>query len=210
MTDGLTPRQQAIYQFIRQHSERHGYPPSIREIGRAFDIRSTNGVTDHLKALERKGKIRRGEFKSRALVTEDAAHAVALSGRLVEVPLLGSVPAGSLAEAIQESDDRVVVDSFFVAPDQEVFALRVRGDSMIGDGIYDGDFLFVKKQIQVDDGAIAVVLVEREATVKRLYREGDHIRLQPSNPAMAPILVPRALFDDTHVLGVVVGVFRRM
>jgi len=206
----LTARQQAIYEFIRRHSERHGYPPSIREIGRAFDIRSTNGVTDHLKALERKGKITRGEFKSRALATQDGAEAVALSGRMVPVPLLGAVPAGNLAEAIEESDDRVYMDSFFVAPGQEVFALRVRGHSMIGDGIYDGDFLFVKKQLDVPDGAIAVVLVDREATVKRLYREGDHIRLQPSNPAMPPILVPRAMFDDTHVLGVVVGVFRRM
>ena len=210
MTDGLTPRQEAIYQFIRQHSERHGYPPSIREIGRAFDIRSTNGVTDHLKALERKGKIRRGEFKSRALVTEDAAQAVALTGRMVAVPVLGAVPAGSLAEAIEEADDRVYMDSFFVAPDREVFALRVKGQSMIGDGIYDGDFLFVQQQIDVPDGAIAVVLVEREATVKRLYRAADHIRLQPSNPDMAPILVPREQFDDTRVLGVVVGVFRRM
>jgi repressor LexA len=81
---------------------------------------------------------------------------------------------------------------------------------MIGDGIYDGDFLFVKKQLDVPDGAIVVAMVENEATVKRLYRDVDHIRLQPSNPAMAPILVPRALFDDTRVLGVVVGVFRRM
>jgi repressor LexA len=210
MTDGLTARQQAIYEFIRRHAEVNGYPPSIREIGRAFAIRSTNGVNDHLKALERKGKIRRGEFKSRALATQDAADPVALSGRMVAVPLLGSVPAGRLAEAIQESDDHVYMDSFFVSPDHEVFSLRVRGESMIGDGIYDGDFLFVKKQLDVPEGSIVVVLVEREATVKRFYREGDHIRLQPSNPAMAPILVPSVLFDDTHLLGVVVGVFRRM
>jgi len=210
MTDGLTARQQAIYEFIRRHAEQNGYPPSIREIGRAFDIRSTNGVTDHLKALERKGKIRRGEFKSRALVAQEAVDNVSLTGRLVQVPVLGSVPAGRLSEAIQESDDHVYMDSYFVSPDREVFALRVRGESMIGDGIYDGDFLFVQKQLDVPDGAIVVALVEREATVKRFYREADHIRLQPSNPAMAPILVPRALFDDTHLLGVVVGVFRRM
>jgi len=116
MTEGLTGKQQAIIDFIRVYAERHGYPPSIREIGRQFAIRSTNAVNDHLKALERKGKLRRDEFKSRGLTLAEPLLPVALSGRLVEVPVLGLVPAGSPMAAVQEVEDSVYMDSFFVAP----------------------------------------------------------------------------------------------
>jgi repressor LexA len=213
MVSGLTKRQAEIYDFIRSYTEREGYPPSIRDIGRNFGIRSTNGVSDHLKALERKGKISRREFKSRALAVNprEGLEAIEdLSGRVVEIPVLGMVPAGTPMLAEENIEDRVYLDSFFVAPGQEVFALRVKGESMIGDGIHDGDYIFVRKQLEAPRGAIVVVMVDGEATVKRFYKEVDHIRLQPSNPVMDPILVPEELFVDTMILGAVVGVYRRM
>ncbi len=213
MVTGLTKRQREIYDFIRSYTAENGYPPSIREIGRNFAIRSTNGVNDHLKALERKGKISRGEFKSRALAVNkpDSLEFVDnLNGRLVEVPVLGAVPAGSPVLAEQAIEDRVYLDSFFVAPEQEVFALRVEGESMIEDGIYDGDYIFVRKQLEATRGAIVVVMVEKEATVKRFYKEPGHIRLQPANATMDPIIIPDDEFTQTMILGAVVGVFRKM
>lgn len=213
MVAGLTKRQREIYDFIRSYTASNGYPPSIREIGRNFAIRSTNGVNDHLKALERKGKISRGEFKSRALALHDSDGLESvgdLSGRVVEIPVIGAVPAGRPMLAEEFVEDRVIIDSFFVGRGQEVFALRVQGESMIGDGIFDGDYIFVRKQLEAERGAIVVVMVDGEATVKRFYKESDHIRLQPSNPAMDPIIVPCEQFIDTMILGAVVGVFRRM
>src|SRR6266851_286009 len=154
MTETLTERQEKILAFIKRSIQEQGYPPTIREIGEAFGIRSTNGVNDHLKALERKGYLLRGELK--------------------------------------------------------VFALKVSGDSMIGDGIMDGDYIFVRKQLQASTGEIVVALIEDEATVKRYYPEGDRIRFQPSNPRLKPIYVAREEFRETQIIGVVVGVYRRM
>ncbi|MFM2152450.1 MAG: hypothetical protein RL199_885 [Pseudomonadota bacterium] len=241
----LTERQTEILAFIRRHIEANGYPPTVREIGKAFAIRSTNGVADHLKSLARKGYLERGNLKSRALrpismeepdptfndgvdeapgarVTSLAAHRAKVEtrrpeveahpdmGRMVSVPVLGAVAAGAPILAEERAEDTVQVDSFLLGGHKKVFALRVKGDSMIGDGIFDGDYIFVKKQLTAHEGEIVVAMIENEATVKRIYREGDRIRLQPSNPRLQPIYVRREEFRETQVLGVVIGVYRKM
>jgi repressor LexA len=229
-TSQLTERQLEVLRFIATEIEDKGYPPTIREIGEALGIASTNGVNDHLKALERKGYLQRDPVKSRALIPTSAARealgdrggdgdkVVSLlarrelkgSGRLVEIPIIGRVAAGQPILAQEQVEDTVQVDSFFLGTSKKVYGLRVQGDSMIGDGILSGDYIFVKKQLQADDGEIVVALIDDEATVKRVYFEGDRVRFQPSNPRMAPIYVRRDDFRSTMILGVVVGVYRKI
>jgi repressor LexA len=136
--------------------------------------------------------------------------AVRTTGRLVEVPIIGRVAAGQPILANEQIEDTVQVDSFFLGTSKKVYGLRVQGDSMIGDGILSGDYIFVKKQLHADNGEIVVALIDEEATVKRIYVEGDRVRFQPSNPRMAPIYVRREDFRSTMVLGVVVGVYRKL
>jgi repressor LexA len=207
---GLTQRQQEILDFVSRSIREHGYPPTIREIGEAFGIRSPNGVNDHLKALQRKGYLAREDLKSRALCPKSFLEQVQLTGRAVEVPIVGRVAAGKPILAVENIEDRVLVDRFFLGTDNQVFALRVRGDSMIDDGIHDGDFLFVHKQARADKGAIVVALIDGDATVKRYHPEGDMVRFEPANRAMKPILVRKNDFRETMILGVVVGIFRRV
>ncbi|WP_164000824.1 transcriptional repressor LexA [Pyxidicoccus caerfyrddinensis] len=213
----LTDRQREILSFIVKETETRGFPPTIREIGEQMDIRSTNGVNDHLKALERKGYLNRGEQQSRSLVpTKRARLALGLGQKkeagMVEVPLLGKVAAGAPLLAQEHMEDSVKIDSFLLGGvnGREVFALRVKGQSMIDDGIHDGDYLFVKKTPSAQPGEIVVALIEDEATVKRYYPEGDRIRFQPANATMQPIYVSRADFRSTMILGQVVGVYRKL
>ena len=201
----LTERQQMVLDFISESIGDRGYPPTIREIGERLKIRSTNGVNDHLKALERKGYITRDDMKSRAVRPVGMEPA-----SMVSVPILGRIAAGAPLLAVEHVEDTVQVDSFFIGATQEVFALRVVGESMIEDGIHDGDYIFVKKQITASRGDIVVALIEDEATVKRYYPEGDRIRFQPANAAMEPIYVRREQFKATSILGIVVGVYRKM
>jgi repressor LexA len=229
MPSELTDRQREVLRFIATEIEEHGYPPTIREIGEALDIASTNGVNDHLKALEKKGYLERHPVKSRALVPTTAArealgfdrsvdNVVSLAsrregqgaGHLVEIPILGRVAAGQPILAREQVEDTVQVDSFFLGTSKRVYGLRVQGDSMIGDGILSGDYIFVKKQLHADDGDIVVALIDDEATVKRVYFEGDRVRFQPSNPRLAPIYVRRDDFRSTMILGVVAGVYRKL
>ena len=132
------------------------------------------------------------------------------SGHLVEIPIPGRVAAGQPILAQEQVEDTVQVDSFFLGTTKRVYGLRVQGDSMVGDGILSGDYIFVKKQLHADDGEIVVALIDDEATVKRVYFEGDRVRFQPSNPRMAPIYVRREDFRSTMILGVVVGVYRKL
>ena len=226
----LTDRQLEVLRFIAREIESRGYPPTIREIGEGLDIASTNGVNDHLKALEKKGYLQRDPVKSRALIptaagrealagpAEREGRVISLlgrreirgGGRMVEIPILGRVAAGQPILAQEQVEDTVQVDSFFLGTSKKVYGLRVQGDSMIGDGILSGDYIFVKKQLQADEGEIVVALIDDEATVKRIYFEGDRVRFQPSNPRMAPIYVRREDFRTTMILGVVVGVYRKM
>lgn len=220
----LTPRQQQVYEFIQDRIATWGYPPTIREIGEHLDIRSTNGVADHLKALKRKGYLTQEGMKSRTLKpragavegNEPAAPAanvlpaMAGSGETVSIPLLGRVAAGEPILAEEQAEGAVVVDRLLVGDDRKVFALRVVGESMIDDGIHNGDFLFVRKRQHADAGDIVVVMIEGEATVKRFYPEGERIRLQPANAAMQPIYVYARELKQTQILGVVVGVYRKL
>lgn len=213
----LTDRQREILAFILKETENRGFPPTIREIGEEMDIRSTNGVNDHLKALERKGYLNRGEQQSRSLVPTKRARLVLGVGQkkdpaMLEIPVLGKVAAGAPLLATEHVEDSVKIDSFFLGGHggKEIFALRVKGESMIEDGIFDGDYLFVKKVPSASPGEIVVVLIEDEATCKRYYPEGDRIRFQPANATMKPIYVTKAEFRSTMILGIVVGVYRKM
>jgi len=204
----LTARQQQVLAFIQDCIQTAGYPPTIREIGEHLQIRSTNGVNDHLKALERKGYLTRQESKSRALVP------VGGESDMVEVPVYGRIAAGPGILAVEEVEDKVRVDRFFLGPHKEVFALRVQGDSMINDGIHDGDFIFVRKQPKASRGDIVVAWIEgapgAEATVKRYFPEGDRVRFQPANDAYEPIYVSASEFRETQIVGIVVGVYRML
>ena len=214
--DELTDRQKEILDFIVSTSEERGYPPTIREIGEEMDIRSTNGVNDHLKALERKGYLTRAEQQSRSLVPTKRARLVLGMGvkkdsTFIDVPLLGKVAAGAPLLATENIEDSVRIDSFLLGGNgKEVFALRVKGESMIDDGIHDGDFLFVRKAPSAHPGDIVVALIEDEATVKRFYPESERIRFQPANKDMDPIYVNKSQFKQTMILGKVVGVYRKV
>ena len=212
---GLTKRQEQTLDFIRSSIEDRGYPPTLRVIGEHMGIRSTNGVNDHLRALERKGYLTREDMKSRALkLVEDQAPPPAnklnSDDDLIEVRVLGRVAAGLPLYAEENVIDTVRVDRMLVRGGREVFGLRVTGDSMIDAGILSGDYIFVKKQSTADRGDIVVALIGDEATVKYFYPERDYVRFQPANGSMAPILVRASDFKSTMLLGKVVGVYRRL
>lgn len=216
---GLTQRQQQTLEFIRKSIEERGYPPTLREIGEYMGIRSTNGVNDHLRALERKGYLRREDMKSRALkLVEESLPATSRSfpapsnddGELLEIPVLGRVAAGLPLYAEENVVDTVRIDRMLVRGGKEVFGLKVTGDSMIEAGILNGDYIFVRKQSSADRGDIVVALIGDEATVKYYYPERDYVRFQPANSQMAPILVRASDFKSTMLLGKVVGVYRRI
>jgi repressor LexA len=199
----LTRRQELVLAFISESIEQRGYPPTMREIGERMGIRSTNGVNDHLKALERKGYIHREDLKSRTL------RPTAATQRTVAVPLLGRVAAGRPIQAVENLEDTLVVDRSLVGG-EERFALRVQGESMIEEGILDGDVVFVRPRATAERGALVVAMVNDEVTVKRYYPEGDAVRLQPANAAMAPLrFVPGEDVTFT-LLGEVVGVYRKL
>jgi repressor LexA len=214
---GLTQRQQQTLEFIKKSIEDRGYPPTLREIGEYMGIRSTNGVNDHLRALERKGYLRREDMKSRALkLVEDSVPtarslpATGEEGDVLEIAVLGRVAAGLPLYAEENVVDTVRVDRMLVRGGKEVFGLRVTGDSMIEAGILNGDYIFVRKQSTADRGDIVVALIGDEATVKYYFPERDYVRFQPANSGMAPILVRATDFKSTMLLGKVVGVYRRL
>ncbi|MEE2829247.1 MAG: transcriptional repressor LexA [Myxococcota bacterium] len=223
---GLSERQRSILEYIHTRLTEDGVQPSYREIGNAMGIRSTNGVSDHIKALIRKGYLERlgGSGKSalaRSLTLTDQARGEfgsanaafeesGFDGEVIEIGVYGQVAAGALALAEEHREETLRVDTCMVPGGAKVFALRVYGESMIEDGILPGDYLFVQKQLTVPDGETAVVMVDGECTVKRFYREQDRIRLQPANSTMAPIYVEASEFRDVQIVGVVVGVYRRM
>jgi repressor LexA len=221
--DGLSRRQREILEYIHSRLEEDGVVPSYREIGDAMGIRSTNGVSDHIKALTRKGYLSRigGSGKgalARSMTLTDKAllefggmeETPFGDGEIVEIGVYGRVAAGALALSDEYREDTLRVDSCMVPGGSKVFALRVYGESMVGDGIMPGDFLFVQKKRVVADGEIAVVMVDGESTVKRFYREGDQIRLQPANDTMEPIYVAAHEFREVNIIGRVVGVYRRV
>jgi len=204
----LTKRQQEIFDFIKRYAAEHGYPPTVRDIGKAVGLASSSTVHAHLANLERLGMIRRDPSKPRALeLLDKAAGAVAGGVRNAlagggGLPLVGSVAAGQPILAEENIEEYVQVPDMAGGTDGE-YILRVRGDSMIDAGMLEGDFVVVRPQETAQDGEIVVAMVGEEATVKRFFREADHVRLQPENATMEPIRS-----KDVQVLGRVVGLFR--
>ncbi len=199
-------RQLDIMTFIKTTIKEKGYPPSVREIGEAVGLQSTSTVHGHLDRLERKGLIRRDPTKSRTieiLDEDDSAANFALS--VSQVPMIGKVTAGEPILATENIEDYFPLPAHIVG-DEDVFMLTVSGDSMFEVGIYDGDYIVVRKQSSALNGDIVVAMTEDdEATVKTFYKEKDHIRLQPENASLQPILL-----QHCTILGKVIGVFRQL
>jgi repressor LexA len=196
----LTPRQREIYDFIREKIEKRGYPPTVREIGEHFDIKSPNGVMCHLNALVKKGLIHRVDKSARAIQLAD--HRPPGSG--AELPLVGAVAAGAPISAVA-TDDRFNFGDVFCAPDH--YMLRVKGQSMIDDHIDDGDYVVIREQKTAENGERVVAMIDSEVTLKKFYRRDGEVVLQPSNGTMKPIKVGPD--SDAQVLGVLVGVVRK-
>lgn len=209
---GLTDRQQQVLQYIRDSITDRGYPPTLREIGAHMGIRSTNGVNDHLRALERKGYLTREDMKSRALRPKDlpTTSNAANENDMASIPMLGRIAAGQPILAEEHVEDHIRIDRNLVRGGKEVFALKVQGDSMIEAGILSGDTVFIRKQQTANRGEMVAALIGDEATVKFYFPEKDYVRFQPANGSMAPILVRATDFKPTMLLGSVVGVFRSM
>jgi repressor LexA len=198
----LTKRQQEIFDFIKRYSDRHGYPPTVRDIGKAIGLTSSSTVHAHLANLEKVGMLRRDPSKPRAIevLVDKAKQVVSPSG----LPVVGQVAAGQPVLAEENIEDYQPIPEIAGGDDGE-FVLRVRGDSMRDAGIFDGDHVIVQRQQGAQNGDIVVALVGEEATVKRFFKEADHVRLQPENAAMEPIRS-----RDAAVLGRVVGVCRKV
>ena len=201
----LTGRQKMVLDFIKRSIQDRGYPPTLREIGASMGIRSTNGVNDHLRALERKGYLKREDMKSRALRPTSTT-----SADVVEVQVLGRVAAGVPIFAEENVQETLHIDPALLGGHGETFVLRVRGYSMIEAGIFEGDYLFVRKQMVAERGQVVVVLLGDEATVKTYQPEKDYVRFMPANAAYAPIIVRREDMNPTQILGVVTGVYRKL
>ena len=201
----LTKRQQEIFDFIKRYSSRHGYPPTVRDIGKAVGLASSSTVHAHLANLEKVGLLRRDPSKPRAIeMLDKAVEGVKSVVRPNGLPLVGQVAAGQPVLAEENIEEYVEVPGLAGGADGE-YLLRVRGDSMKGAGILEGDYVAVRPQNTAKDGQIVVALVGEEATIKRFFKEADHVRLQPENPAMEPIRS-----REVRVLGRVVGVMRKV
>jgi len=198
----LTGKQREILEYITGQV-RQGCPPTLRQIGETFGIRSTNGVRCHLRALVRKGFIKRSFYTSRGIALVSSGIQNRLRKEVSEVPIVGRVAAGTPVLAVENIEDSLLLNTDLFRG-EGLFALQVRGDSMIEAGILEGDYVIVRPQDTTDNGTIIVALLGEEATVKTFYRESDgRIRLQPANARLQPILA-----DDVQVLGRVVGLVR--
>ncbi len=200
----LTKRQQEIFDFIKRYSAKYGYPPTVRDIGKAVGLASSSTVHAHLANLERIGMLRRDPTKPRAIELLDRAAAGVKTFVKPGLPLVGQVAAGQPVLAEENIEEYIQTPEFAGGADGE-YLLRVRGESMKEIGILEGDLVVVRPQETAEDGDIVVALVGEEATVKRFFQESDHIRLQPENSAMEPIRS-----RDVRVLGRVVGLMRNI
>ena len=208
-----TRKEKAILKFIEDQVKANGYPPSVREIGKAIGLSSTATVHGYLAKLEKQGFIKKEDKKGRTLKVikgtdgkpvQESNKNFYTQKEMVEVPVIGKITAGQPILAVENVTDTFPIPIDFVG-NCDSFMLTVRGESMIEAGILDGDYILVKKQNNANNGEIVVALIEDEATVKTFYKEKDHIRLQPENSTMDPIIVP-----NCEILGKVAGVFRKM
>jgi SOS-response transcriptional repressor, LexA len=201
-------KQQKILDFVNRQVAEKGYPPSVREICRAVGFRSTSTVHAYIKKLEEEGLIKKDATKPRALRIVDDSHN-SLEGYIADreienVPVVGKITAGQPILAVENIEETFPIPVEYLQ-NSKVFMLKVKGDSMVGAGIMDGDYILVRQQNTAENGDIVVALIGDEATVKRFYREKGHIRLQPENPSYEPIIVK----EDMTVLGKVIGLFRK-
>ena len=199
MTD-VKDKQSEIYKFLKTYTESKGYPPSVREICEAVSLRSTSTVHGHLKRLEKKGMIKRDPSKPRAL---EIAELSAPKKEMINIPIVGKITAGLPILATENIEDTFPIPLDYIKHDKELFMLRVSGQSMVNVGIRDNDLAIIESAQDAINGDIVVALIDDSATIKRFFKEKDHIRLQPENDTMDPILV-----DDCKILGKLVGIFR--
>lgn len=202
MAKGLTPRQENILRYILDYVQEEGYPPSIREIGQKFKIGSLRGVTVHLDALERKGYIERSNTPRSIKIKHPAFQP---STKTVMLPLLGQIAAGAPILAQEHIENLIPVPTEMVRNMQGAFVLRVKGDSMSGEGINPRDLVVIRPQKTANHGDLVAVMIGDEATVKRIHFNGTQVRLMPSNPAYDPIVIDR---EDASVIGRIVGLMR--
>jgi len=197
----LTKRQREILDYLNEFIQQHGYAPSLEELGRRFGLSSLATVHKHLTNLQEKGFIKRAWNRSRSVELVQTRQ----GGRAVELPLLGFVAAGAPIEAIATAESIAVPES--LVGKRDTYVLRVRGESMIDEQIRDGDFVIVEDRKTAENGEMVIALLgSTDVTLKKFYRENGHVRLQPANPAMHPIIIPA---DQVQVQGVVVGVMRK-
>lgn len=193
-------KQNEIYEYIKSSVLSKGYPPSVREICEAVGLKSTSTVHGHLERLEKKGLIRRDPTKPRAieLVKESVT-----KREIIDIPIVGKITAGLPILAVENIEDTFSIPINYIKSNKELFILNVSGTSMIEAGIFDGDLAIIEKCNTADNGDIVVALIENEATLKRFFKEKDHIRLQPENSTMKPIIV-----NDCQILGKLAGIYR--
>lgn len=207
MYSDLSKQQMAIFDFIKTEVKKKGYPPSVREICNAVGLKSTSTVHGHMTKLEEKGYIKRDSTKPRAielLVQDDEIQKNNEINNTTFVPIVGSITAGQPILAVENIEERFPLPAEYVA-NGDYFMLKVSGDSMIEAGIFDKDFVIVRQQSDASNGDIVIAMIDDSATVKTFYKEKKHIRLQPENASLDPIIV-----DDVSILGIVKGVFRKM
>ncbi|MCR6545944.1 transcriptional repressor LexA [Dehalobacterium formicoaceticum] len=204
MYEDLSKRQIEILDYIKQEIKTKGYPPTVREIGHVVGLSSSSTVHGHLTVLEQKGYIRRDPTKPRAIEITDGSY-IQMQREMVNIPIIGKITAGLPILAVENVEEHFPVPLDFINAKNELFMLHVSGESMIEAGILDGDYVIVEKTDIAGNGDIVAALIDDEATIKRFFKEKDHIRLQPENRFLPPIIV-----NDVKILGRVIGLFRAM
>ncbi len=204
--DELTRRQEEILNFIKSYIVSYGYPPTVREIGKAIGVSSPATIQAHLNNLKMKGFIKKEDTKNRAIELLVDNEYESKDNAVIEVPLLGKITAGSPIEAIEKPDEYFSLPAYLIPNDKEVFTLLVSGSSMINAGILDGDIVIVERKNTAKNGEIVVAMNDNnEVTLKTFYKEKDYFRLQPENDTMAPIIL-----DNVTILGKAIGLYRKI
>ena len=202
----LTKRQEEILEFIKEYIVSHGFPPTVREIGKALGVSSPATIHAHLANLQNKGVIKKDSSKNRAIELLVDNEFASVSEDVIKVPLLGKITAGNPIEAIEKPDEFFSLPAYLIPKQKEVFTLNVSGTSMINAGILDGDIVIVEKQNTARNGEIVVAMTdENEVTLKTFYKEKDHFRLQPENDTMDPIIL-----NNVIILGKAIGLYRKI
>ncbi|QXE17426.1 transcriptional repressor LexA [Clostridium sp. 001] len=204
MTEHNRDRQFQIYEFIKTQIREKGYPPSVREICAGVGLKSTSTVHSHLEKLEKKGFIKRDASKSRTIEIVEKSISKSTKKELIDIPIVGTITAGMPILAVENIEDVFPLPIEYVKNKNQLFILKVQGESMIDAGILDGDMSIIEQTNFAENGDIVAALIDNEATLKRFFKEKDHIRLQPENKSMSPIIV-----DDCKIIGRLVGIYRR-